>query len=197
MRSNKHRFPFFLQGLCSGIYVLYKEGSIYSKSIEIHFFYFIWDQTQELRRALIPHRLVLCWASKWLCLLVQNEWRSASSQRRISSIPTSFSKWTNSALLFWAPATSCTVSRLRFHGNSVQLGTHGKAVKTERGKKIKFLLGRANLAEALTGNTWADLLTEKFSFCHVALQHDDVPMTTASLSSLGVCSVCPSLIHKQ
>lgn len=67
----------------------------------------------------------------------------------------------------------------------------------ERGeKKRKFLLGRANLAEALTGITWADLLTEKFSFFYVALQHN-VPMTTASLGSPGVCSVCPSLIHKQ
>lgn len=145
--------------------VVYKKNPVYSKSIEIDFF-FTSCETRRLRRALIPHGLVLCWASVWLCLLAYNEWRSASSQRRISSIPTSFSKWTNSALLFWAPATCCTVSRLRFHGNSVQLGTHGKAVKTERerekeGKKKKFLLGRANLAGALTGITWADLLTEK------------------------------------
>lgn len=64
--------------------------------------------------------------------------RSASSRRRISSSPTSFfffpemrEKKKNTQ----ATATSCTVSRLRFHGNSVRPGTHGRAARTKREKK--------------------------------------------------------------
>ena len=145
--------------VCSSMYLLcpfkwqikYEGGSSFCKSIDIHYV------SARQRGADGSEELSSHTDSSFVqppsdfCLLAQNEWRSAtSSQRRISSIPTSFSKWTNSALLFWAPATSCTVSRLRFHGNSVRMGTHGKAARTDRAreeeremKNRKFLLGRA------------------------------------------------------
>lgn len=65
--------------------------------------------------------------------------RSASSRRRISSSPTSsfflLLKWERRRKNTQATATSCTVSRLRFHGNSVRPGTHGRAARTKREKK--------------------------------------------------------------